>query len=200
MSMTTPAEMLRKYETSPFSLYELRGKQFVILEDQPINKTMREKQEHNEKYNKDYTAFFLHIENGLFHKDLKMTETEMLSVFLNMPKGIQNLQGSIFEVDRNNKFGLKYVGYTSQDINGNPIGKGSPQVGMPQQEPQDQKEMFLTKLLNSIRTLDELGNKVDAAYVMKICENISPGKALDLFQYAKTKGVIREENGAYKVN
>ena len=197
--MTTPAEMLRKYETSPFSLYELRGKQFVILEDQPINKTMREKTEHNEKYNKDYTAFFLHVENGLFHKDLKMTETEMLSVFLNMPKGIQNLQGSIFEVDRNNKLGLKYIGLTSQDINGNPIGKIDSQFGTPQQ-PQDQKDIFLRKLLNSIQTLDELGNRVDAPYVMKICENISPGKALDLFQYAKTKGAIREENGAYKVN
>jgi len=202
--MTTPAEALREYERKAFTLWDLKGKDFTILEDQPTNKNMRETNEIN-KWNKPQDFFFIKIEHGLFQKDLKMTENEMLAVFCALPKGVSNYQGCMLSVDPVNKMSIKYIGSTGQDLQGNRIGTNTlPQgqcapISQPQQ-PQDQRDSFLKKLLNSIQTLDELGNKVDAAYVMKICENISPGKALDLFQYAKTKGAIREDNGAYKVN
>ena len=198
--MTTPAEALKEYERKPFTLWDLKGKEFTIIESQPTNKNMRETSEIN-KWNKSQAFFFIKIEQGLFQKDLKMTENEMLAVFCALPKGISDYQGSMLSVDRDNKMGIKYLGRTNQDLQGNRIGDTqSPMPMLHQPQQQDQRDIFLTKLINSIRVLDELGNKVDAAYVMKICENISPGKALDLFQYAKTKGVIREENGAYKVN
>jgi len=63
-----------------------------------------------------------------------------------------------------------------------------------------QKDIFVEKLTAGITTLAALGNKVDSAVVMKICENITPGKALDLFQYAKGKGAISETNGEWKAN
>jgi len=36
--------------------------------------------------------------------------------------------------------------------------------------------------------------------VMSICEKITPGKAMDLFAYAKGKGAISETNGEWKAN
>ena len=202
--MTSAAQAVKDFMGKPFELYFMRGKQFTIIENLPITKDLREIEEIN-KWNKKESVVFMRIEQGLFQKDLKMTKGEFMEFSLCIPKGIENLQGLMFEVDQNNSKIVKYIGSTTQDLNGNklaganiPAQSQSALISNPEQ-PQDQRELFLRKLLNSIQTLDELGNKVDAAYVMKICENIIPGKALDLFQYAKTKGVIHEENGAYKV-
>ena len=203
--MTSAAQAVKDFMGKPFELYFMRGKQFTIIENLPITKDLREIEEIN-KWNKKESVVFMRIEQGLFQKDLKMTKGEFMEFSLCVPKGIENLQGLMFEVDQNNSKIVKYIGSTTQDLNGNKLtganiltqGQSAP-ISQPQQ-PEDQRDLFLKKLLNSIQTLDELGNKVDAAYVMKICENISPGKALDLFQYAKTKGAVREDNGAYKVN
>lgn len=201
--MTSADGAVKEFMCKPFELYFMRGKQFTIIENLPRNKDLREVEEIN-KWNKKESVMFMRIEQGLFQKDLKMTKGEFMEFSLSIPKGIDNLQGLMFEVDQHNSKIVKYVGTAAQDINGNKLSANTSPMEQntvyQTQQPQDQRDIFLTKLVNSIRVLDELGNKVDAAYVMKICENISPGKALDLFQYAKTKGTIREENGAYKVN
>ena len=104
--MTSAKDMMTKYEHTPFSLWELRGSEFVILEDLPISGDIREKEEVSEKTGRAYKAYYIQIENGLFHKDLKMFETELLALFLHTPKGLQNFQGAIFRVDKVNKHGL----------------------------------------------------------------------------------------------
>jgi len=194
--MKTPAEALREYERKPFTLWDLKGKYFTILEDQPTNKNMRETNEIN-KWNKPQDFFFIKIEQGLFQKDLKMTENEMLAVFCALPKGVSNYQGSMLSVDQANKMSIKYLGSTGQDLQGNKIGTNIPTYGQSapisqSQQPQDQKSIFLTKMIGSMRALESIGIPVDSGKLTKMCDSISPGNTLDMIQAAKSQGLICE--------
>jgi hypothetical protein len=193
--MTTPQEIINKYEKTPFDLYRLRGQEFTILEDLPVDGEMRQIRKKN-KWDQLKDFFFLKIEQGLFQKDLEMTENEMLALFIAMPKAIKNYKGVMVAVAQDNKMKLTYIGTTDKDVHGNII---SQQTQTAQEAHTDQRDLFVKKLTSSIVTLQALGNKVDAQVVMKICENMTPGKALELFQYAKTKGAIHEVDGVYKV-
>lgn len=199
--MTSAKDMMTKYEHSPFTLWELRGSEFVILENLPISGDIREKEEVSEKTGRAYKAYYIQIENGMFHKDLKMFETELLALFLHTPKGLQNFQGAIFKVDKVNKLGLSYQGTAAQDINGNPIGAPRAQASglMASSPTKDQKEMFIERMVASMESLDEICVDVTAERLTKICDKISPGNALQMIAEAKTKGMIIENKGIFKV-
>lgn len=202
--MVSAEEMLRNYGQKPFTLWELRGKQFTILENLPISGVIREVPEFNEKAKKNLPYYFIHIEDGLFHKDLKMSESELLALFVHAPKGLMNFCGAMFEVDRANKYGLKYIGTATQDINGNRLGTNtsmstqSTPISQPQQ-PQDQKSLFMQKMIGSMRALESVGLSVDAAKLTKMCDAMSPGNALELIAAAKSQGLIVESQGIFKV-
>ena len=201
--MTSAKDMMTKYEHSPFTLWELRGSEFVILEDLPISGEIREKEEIGEKSGKPYKVYFIQIENGLFHKDLKMFEKELLALFLHTPKGLQNFQGSIFKVDKLNKLGLSYQGTAAQDVNGNPIGapraQGPGLMASSPAQAKDQKEAFIETMIGSMESLEGIGVEVTAERLTKICDKISPNNALQMIAEAKAQGMIIESKGIFKV-
>ena len=199
--MTSAKDMMTKYEHSPFSLWELRGSEFVILENLPISGDIREKEEISEKSGRPYKAYFIQIENGSFHKDLKLFESELLALFIHTPKGLQNFQGSIFKVDKVNKLGLSYQGQAAQDINGNPIGAPRAQdSGLMASSPiKDQKDFFIESMVDRIESIEAIGGEVTAQMLTKICDTISPGNALQMIGEAKAKGMIIENKGVFKV-
>lgn len=199
--MTSAKEMMIKYEHSPFTLWELRGSEFVVLENLPISGDIREKEEVSEKTGRPYKAYYIQIENGLFHKDLKLFESELLALFLHTPKGLQNFQGSIFKVDKINKLGLSYQGQAAQDINGNPIGAPRAQTSghVASSPPKDQKEMFIETMISNMESLEGVGVEITAATLTKLCDKISPNNALQMISEAKTKGMIIENKGIFKV-
>lgn len=196
--MTTPQEMINKYERTPFDLYHLRGKQFTILEDLPVDGDMRQVRKNN-KWDKLQDFFFLKIEEGLFQKDLEMTENEMLALFVAMPKAIKNYRGAMVAVDQGNKMKLTYVGNTDQDMQGHKINVSTVSSAMTQ--PVDQKDMFVNKLIAGIKAVNDIGTDVFASDVMRMADKISPGNALQVVKLAKDKGLLSEQTGGiYTVN
>lgn len=199
--MTTYKDAMNKYEHSPFTLWELRGSEFVILENLPISGDIREKEEVSEKTRRAYKAYFIQIENGLFHKDLKLFESELLALFLHTPKGLQNFQGAIFKVDKLNKLGISYQGTATQDINGNPIGAPRAQASSPaaSSPAKDQKELFIETMIRGMEAFEEIDEQITAAMLTKICDKISPGNALQMISEAKGRGLIINRDGIYEV-
>ena len=202
--MTSAAQAVKDFMGKPFELYFMRGKQFTIIENLPITKDLREIEEIN-KWNKKESVVFMRIEQGLFQKDLKMTKGEFMEFSLCVPKGIENLQGLMFEVDQNNSKIVKYIGSTTQDLNGNklvganilPQSQSAP-ISQPQQ-PHDQKSLFLTKMIGSMKVLESCKVSVDTKKLMDMCEAMNPGNALELIQAAKSQGLIVESQGISKV-
>jgi len=202
--MTSAAQAVKDFMGKPFELYFMRGKQFTIIENLPITKDLREVEEIN-KWNKKESVVFMRIEQGLFQKDLRMTKSEFMEFSLCIPKGIENLQGLMFEVDQDNSKIVKYIGSTAQDLNGNNLlgtntqAQGqSAHISQPQQA-QDQKSLFLTKMIGSMRVLESIKVPVDTKKLMDMCEAMSPGNALELIQAAKGQGLIVESQGIFKV-
>jgi len=202
MSMTSAAQAVKDFMGKPFELYFMRGKQFTIIENLPMTKDLREIEEIN-KWNKKESVVFMRIEQGLFQKDLKMTKGEFMEFSLCVPKGIENLQGLMFEVDQNNSKIVKYIGSTGQDLQGNRIGVNIPPQGQSApiynpEQPQDQKSLFLTKMIGSMKVLESCKVTVDTKKLMDMCDAMSPGNALELIQAAKSQGLIVESQGIFK--
>ena len=202
--MTSAAQAVKDFMGKPFELYFMRGKQFTIIENLPITKDLREVEEIN-KWNKKESVVFMRIEQGLFQKDLRMTKSEFMEFSLCIPKGIENLQGLMFEVDQNNSKIVKYIGSTAQDLNGNSLlGTNTPATGQSApisqpQQPQDQKSLFMTKMIGSMRVLESAKVPVDTKRLMDMCEAMSPGNALELIAAAKSQGLIVESQGIFRV-
>jgi len=182
------------------------GDQFSIVEDMPRNKPIRLEtkrmtgEKNGRKYDFDAETYLIKVVSRGYEAYIELKPKELMTIATLCPKGLENFKGATFVFDGYN---WSYLGIETPQA---PISNIS-QAMTPRDPRQpdlnpapDQRDLFLTKLTTGMTTLEGLGNKVDAALVMKICDNITPGKGMDLFAYAKGKGAIREDNGVWKVN
>jgi len=186
--------------------YRLRnfvsGDQFTIVEDMPRSKQIRfEMGKGKAKDGREFDSktYIIRVVLRGYEADMEVYEKELPKLAVLCPKGLENFKGCTFVFDGYN---WAFLGIETPQA---PISNISQAMTRDPRQPDlnpvpDQRDLFLTKLITGITTLEALGNKVDAAVIMKICENMTPGKALDLFQYAKTKGAISEVDGTWKVN
>jgi hypothetical protein len=186
--------------------YRLRnfvsGDQFSIVEDMPRSKPIRcEKEMKKGKDGRDFESktYIIRVTSKGYEADIEIYEKELPKIAVLCPKDLQNFKGATFVFDGYN---WSYLGIETPQA---PISNISQAMTRDPRQPDlnpapDQRDLFVAKLTTGITTLEALGNKVDAAVVMKICDNIMPGKGIDLFQYVKTKGSISEVDGAWKVN
>lgn len=179
------------------------GGQFTIVEDMPRSKPIRLEinrkigEKDGRKYDFDAQTYLIKIVSRGYEADIELKPKELMNLSTLCPKGLDNFKGATFVFDGYN---WAYMGIETPQT---PISNIAQAMRDPRQPDlnlvPDQRDLFVQKLTTGITTLEALGNKVDAALVMKICDNITPGKGMDLFAYAKGKGAISEENGAWKV-
>jgi len=185
--------------------YRLRnfvsGDQFSIVEDMPRSKPIRcEKEMKKGRDGKDFESktYIIRVTSKGYEADLEIYEKELPRIAVLCPKDLQNFKGCTFVFDGYN---WSFMGIETPQTPISDISQAMRDPRQPDLNPApDQRDLFVTKLTTGMQTLEGLGNKVDAALVMKICDNIMPGKGIDLFQYAKTKGAISEVDGAWNVN
>lgn len=179
------------------------GEQFSIVEDMPRSKPIRcEKEMKKGKDGHDFESktYLIRVVSRGYEADIEIYEKDLPRIAVLCPKDTQNFKGATFVFDGYN---WAYMGIETPQA---PISNIS-QAMTPRDHrqpdlnpPQDQRDLFLGLLTNSIDAFNGRGEIVDAKKVMDICENFMPGKAIDLFQYAKGKGAIIETNGVWKVN
>jgi len=189
-----------RYRISNFN----SGDQFTIIEDMPRNKPVRLEtkrmagEKNGRKYDFDAETYLIKVESRGYEADVELKPKELMTIATLCPKGLENFKGCTFVFDGYN---WSYLGIETQQAPISSIGQAMRDPRQPDLNPApDQRDLFVQKLTTGITTLEALGNKVDAAVVMKICDNIMPGKCIDLFQYAKGKGAISEVDGVWKVN
>jgi len=198
-----PASFGSVQETFRYRLRQFAsGDQFSIVEDMPRSKPIRCEKEKKKGRDGEFESktYLIGITSRGYIADLEIYEKDLPKIAVLCPKDMQNFKGATFVFDGYN---WAYMGIETPQT---PISNIS-QAMTPRDPRQpdlnpapDQRDVFVARLTAGITTLEALGNKVDSAVVMKICENITPGKALDLFQYAKGKGAISETNGEWKAN
>lgn len=173
------------------------GEQFSIVEDMPRSKPIRcEKEMKKGKDGRDFESktFIIRVVSRGYEADLEIYEKDLPKLAVLCPKDTTNFRGATFAYDGYN---WAYMGV--ENTQAPQRDPRQPDLNGPSQQP-DQRDLFISKLTTGITTLEALGNKIDASLVMKICDNITPGKGMDLFAYAKGKGAISETNGEWKVS
>lgn len=175
-----------------YTLYNFRvNDQFTIVEDLPSTKPIRQITKIANKTGKPYQVFVIRITSNNFEANLELYESELNKIAIACPKDITNFKGVTLAFD-----GQKWV-YVCQDTNTPGTGQSAP-ISQPQQ-PQNQKSLFLTKMIGSMRALESVGVPVDAAKLTKMCDAMSPGNALELIAAAKSQGLIVESQGIFRV-
>jgi len=199
-----PASFGSVQETFRYRLRNLvSGDQFTIVEDMPRNKQIRfEMGKGKAKDGREFDSktYIIRVVVRGYEADMEVYEKELPKLAVLCPKGLENFKGCTFIHDGYN---WAYLGIETPQA---PISNIS-QAMTPRDPRQpdlnpasDQRDVFVARLTAGITTLAALGNKVDAAVVMKVCDNITPGNGMDLFAYAKGKGAISETNGEWKAN
>jgi hypothetical protein len=189
-----------RYRISNFN----SGEQFTIVEDMPRSKPVRLEtkrmagEKNGRKYDFDAETYLIKVVSRGYEADIELKPKELMVVATLCPKGLENFKGATFVFDGYN---WSFMGIETPHTPISNIGQAMRDPRQPDLNPApDQRDLYTQKLTNSIQTLSEYGNKMDSAAVMSICEKITPGKAMDLFAYAKGKGTISETNGEWKAN
>ena len=181
--------IMKEYAEKPYTLWELRGQQFTIVEDLPKTKTIREKTEKSQK-GKDYQAYFIKVQSGLFEKDLRMLESELTKLFLAMPTSLTNFRGAILTVDQGVNKDLTYIGLSSSEMNENfPSNANKPsEPAQPIKTINDYADM----LAEAVKTNTSVGITTTYPILQNMADKIYPGRALDVIMAAKAKGCLSE--------
>lgn len=186
----------KEFSEKPFTLYDLWGKTFTIIEDLPTNKPVRERTEHSKKNGNAYQAYLIRIEEGMFQKDLSLYESELEKLFMALPTSLVNFRGATVEVTKDRE--LKYQGMVTQDMQGNPLAS---RAESPKDAPgttiTDTLDSRIARLREAVKFTASIGTPVSAAVIIKIAESIEPGNALGLISSAKNAGEITENAGIF---
>ena len=117
----------------PFDLRGLVGSQITIEEDLNLSSNPRtcKKEGIVKATGKAYSIPMAAIKasDGMFEKDLQLSEAEWRIVCTSLPNGLRNWRGVMLKISPNpNKFDPKveYLGIAQQDMNGNAYNKPGP--------------------------------------------------------------------------
>jgi len=190
----------KEFSEKPYTLWDLRGKVFTIVEDLPSNKPIREKMEQSKKNPnaKPYLTFLIKVEEGMFQKDLSLYESELMNIFMAAPATLVNYRGCTFEVSNNLNKNLKYQGTVAQDMQGNRLAdRAESPKDAPGQANASTLDSRIAQFREAIKFTASIGTTVNAAVAIKIAETIEPGNALGLISSAKNAGEIIEKAGIF---
>lgn len=189
----------QQYEERPFSFRNLLNSQFTIEEKLDISANPRiTKKEGTSKFGKPYSMELakLNISDGVFQKDLEMTEAEWMMLSRALPKGLINLQGVTLKIKRDNTgmgYDVEYIGVARQDMQGNAYNNA--QVAPEQPAAQQQAKTindYAEMLAQAVKQNTALGITTTYPILQKMADQIYPNRALDLIMAAKTKGCIAD--------
>lgn len=186
---TMPSQTMGAIRTNfRFKLFGMRANdQFTIVEDLPENKRVRSEIRNAKDSQRPYPVYFIKVLMNGFEADLEMLEGELSKIAIAVPKDIKNFKGVTLGFD-----GYKWV-YVCQDM---------PTPGQPEPQPnvyENLQDAFLRRMVDSIKALNMIGTQVTIDALIKMCETITPGDALGLIAAGKSKGLIYEQAGVYKV-
>lgn len=185
--------ILKEYAETPFTLWDLRGRQFTITEDMPRGKIIREKIERNIKYNRDQTYYYIKVQEGLFEKDLKMSESELTSLFLAMPKDLNNFKGATLTVEQGMTKKLNYIGISTDTMNENfPANKLQDAPGQTIM-PTNKADSLTKQLGQALIFNSQHGITTNKAIILQMATNLKPGDPQGLIDAAKAEGWITED-------
>lgn len=190
---TPPAPTLGSIRQNfAFRLFGMRqGDQFTIIEDLPETKRIRSVIRQAQKSGKDYPVFLIRISMNGFEADLELMETELSQLAIAVPREIKNYKGVTLA---NNGSRWEYVCQTTESMNDG----FKPPITQPV-SPEAQKDAFLRKMCEDMTTLNKIGTSITPEVMLKIADAITPGDAMGLIAAAKTKGLIFEQAGVFKV-
>jgi len=182
-TQSKPAPSLgRVQEEFHYNLRNFRpNDSFTIVEDMPRTKLIRKVMKISAKGN-SYPAYLIRISSNNFEADLELFEGELNMLAIACPKTLENFKYTHLAFD-----GQRWV-YGGNE----PPVNLDPSVPLNETGKANQKDVFLTKMIGSMRALESVGVTVDASKLTKMCDSISPGNALDLIQAAKSQGLICE--------
>lgn len=193
----------QQYEERPFSFRNLLNSQFTIEEKLDISANPRiTKKEGTSKFGKPYSMELakLNISDGVFQKDLEMTEAEWMILSRALPKGLINLQGVTLKIKRDNTgmgYDVEYIGVARQDMQGNAYNNAQVAPEQPIISAKAQSDLG-SQLAHAIELNFKMGIKTDRETLNKMADAINPGKGLDLIVSAKTEGWIYEKDGIFR--
>lgn len=188
--------VLKDFAEKPYTLWDLRGKQFTIIEDLRPNSTIREKQEPSRKTGKPLNIYMIKIEEGVFQKDLQMYDSELEKLFLAMPTTLKTFSGATLKVENNMSKDLKYIGSVVQDMQGTPLGPTQSPGNAPGQT-KDQKEGLFCALAQAITFSAKIGAVMTEDKVIQVAQNITKDDPKVFIQAAKMAGWVIERDGIY---
>lgn len=193
MTFGSPLETQKAYAEKPFDFWYFKraqNKQFTIEEDIKIGGRIRSKKEMTRYGEKEYG--YIKVSDGIFVKDLKVSESEWMSLCVKLPKTLISLKGVTMA------FNGEYIEFVSAEmppVNGNGNGASQQPTAAPQQP---SKDMTLRQFAEALLMDEKLGRTRDIKSVMAIAETLNPGDALGLIKAAKDGGYIIEDKGAYR--
>lgn len=188
----------KEYAERPFSFRNLYNTQFTIEEKLDISANPRStKKEGVSKYNKPYSMEIVkvNVSDGVFQKDLEMTEGEWTILCAALPKGLVSLQGVTLKIGRDNTtfaYKVEYIGIAKQDTEGNLYNGPASQPAEAKPEMPKQLNDYAIMLCEAVKMDNTFGRKVDIQVLTKMADTIYPNRALDVIQAAKAGGYISD--------
>lgn len=184
------------------------GEQFTIIEDLPKTKPLRT--EIGEGKSKDGRIFesktyLIRVVSRGVEADIRIYPKLLPGIAALCPKGLENFKGATFIFDGLN---WSFLGIENTTNTQAPISNISHAMRDPRQPDlnplppqQDQRDVFVGKLIEGIKAINMIGTDVFGSDVLKMASKIAPGKEVEIVGYAKTKGLIHEsDGGVYKVS
>jgi len=181
------------------------GDQFTIVEDMPKNKPIRfETGEAQDKTGRKFESkkHLIRVVSRGYEADMVVYPKLLPGLAVLCPKGLENFKGATFVFD-----GINWAYMGIESTTQPPITSVSSAMRDPRQPdlnptpPQaDQKDVAVNKLAEKISEYNMLGIEITTKMVMTISEKLLPNDAVGLMGYAKSKGMISETEGKWKVN
>jgi hypothetical protein len=204
-----PAMTVKKeYAEKAFDIWGLKraGSQFTIVEDLKVTASPRAGKKtlpgREGKTGVVLEVALIKVSDGIFEKDMQLTEYEWQKLNEVRPDGLISLKGSTFGFEGDK---LIFVGVALQDIQGNQLGTEKDREIAKQNstnapgQTNDTLALRIKGLKEAMALTASLGTKVDSAVLIKIAERFEPGNALGLISSAKNSGDIMEKDNIYYV-
>ena len=200
------------YAEKPFSVYDLKMSGDEVTIEEALNFSMscpriikvKNFIQEAGKETQYHDAVGITVSNGMFKKDLALSEDEWTKLCAYLPSTLITLQGVRFKVTsgankRDSKF--IYLGIARQDIDGNQYNNAS---NFAQDKPGQTNEAPTTTasqiqaLHAAIETNVNTGIKNTPEKVLEIANKIRPGDGEHLIQAAKDAGWLVEVGGVIR--
>lgn len=140
----------------------------------------------------------LKVSDGIFTKDLLMSEGEYTKLMAAFPSTLTNLRGVTFKISRNGlDTKIEYLRTERQDLEGNAYNNTASQQTAKPEVPKQLND-YAIMLCEAVKTNNSYGIAVTPAILFKMADTIMPNRAMDVIQAAKAGGYITEHAEGFR--